>query len=300
MNNFKDYLLSKGHSGQVTDIHYRQLMYFLNWCEDQNIESEAATYREVLGYIQWMQKRGLKQRTQQHYLGSLRHYFLWLIKRKIREDNPVKSISIRGVKRRHLYHVLKMVELERLYHQYSVGEEKDKHDLKYLAGKRNKAMLGMMIYQGLGTAELQRLELKDVKLREGKIYVPPSRRSNGRELRLESQQVMDLMEYTLQVRPELLKLSEEETDRLFVAKSKGGGKLHNMTGALLRSLQEINPGVSSLQQIRSSVITHWLKHHNLREVQYMAGHRFVGSTEYYLVNDLDDLTEDIVKFHPIG
>ena len=32
----------------------------------------------------------------------------------------------------------------------------------------------------------------------------------------------------------------------------------------------------------------------------MAGHRFVSSTEAYLVNDIDDLKEDIAKFHPIG
>lgn len=40
--------------------------------------------------------------------------------------------------------------------------------------------------------------------------------------------------------------------------------------------------------------------HNFREVQYRAGHRYVSSTENYLVNDLEDLQEDINKYHPIG
>jgi integrase/recombinase XerD len=35
-------------------------------------------------------------------------------------------------------------------------------------------------------------------------------------------------------------------------------------------------------------------------VQCLAGHRYVSSTEAYLINDLEDLTEDIAKFHPIG
>ena len=39
--------------------------------------------------------------------------------------------------------------------------------------------------------------------------------------------------------------------------------------------------------------------YNLREVQYMSGHKFVSSTEAYLVNDLEDLQEDIAKYHPI-
>jgi len=46
------------------------------------------------------------------------------------------------------------------------------------------------------------------------------------------------------------------------------------------------------------VITHWLKLHNLRKVQYMAGHRYISSTESYKANNLDGLKEDIAKFHP--
>jgi integrase/recombinase XerD len=68
----------------------------------------------------------------------------------------------------------------------------------------------------------------------------------------------------------------------------------------LPKLKKLNRNIESVQQIRTSVITHWLKHYNLREVQYMAGHRYVSSTEAYLINDLDDLQEDINKYHPIG
>jgi hypothetical protein len=31
----------------------------------------------------------------------------------------------------------------------------------------------------------------------------------------------------------------------------------------------------------------------------MAGHRFVSSTESYKINDLDDLQDEIGKYHPI-
>jgi len=45
-------------------------------------------------------------------------------------------------------------------------------------------------------------------------------------------------------------------------------------------------------------ITHWLKQYNLREVQYMAGHRYVSSTEAYPVNNMEDLRADIDQFYP--
>jgi hypothetical protein len=36
------------------------------------------------------------------------------------------------------------------------------------------------------------------------------------------------------------------------------------------------PCLKSVVQIRASVITNWLNHYNLREVQYMAGQEFVS------------------------
>lgn len=38
----------------------------------------------------------------------------------------------------------------------------------------------------------------------------------------------------------------------------------------------------------------------LKEVQYMSGHRYVSSTEDYYVNDLEDLQDEIEKYHPMG
>lgn len=45
---------------------------------------------------------------------------------------------------------------------------------------------------------------------------------------------------------------------------------------------------------------YWLKHYNIREVQYMAGHRYISSTERYQQDDLESLHELIESLHPIG
>jgi integrase/recombinase XerD len=66
-------------------------------------------------------------------------------------------------------------------------------------------------------------------------------------------------------------------------------KFNNIISKLLPQLKKLNKKVKSVHQIRTSVITHWLKLYNLREVQYMPGHRYVSSTEAYLINDLEDL-----------
>jgi len=65
-------------------------------------------------------------------------------------------------------------------------------------------------------------------------------------------------------------------------------------------LKAINPSVLNAKQIRASVITKWLKIYNLREVQYLAGHKYISSTESYLENDMEGLQEEVQQFHPLG
>jgi len=43
----------------------------------------------------------------------------------------------------------------------------------------------------------------------------------------------------------------------------------------------------------------WLKQHNIRQVQYMAGHKSIRSTESYRLQDLTDLTRQLELFHPL-
>ena len=140
-----------------------------------------------------------------------------------------------------------------------------------------------------------------MKLREGKIFIAGTRRSNERTLKLESHQVLDIMEYTLQVRQEILKLknNNSHSNSLFIS-TGSSNEFRSIISKLIKNIQNQNSKITSVKQIRTSVITNWLKIYNLRQVQHMAGHRYVSSTEAYFINDLDDLQEEISKYHPIG
>ena len=172
-----------------------------------------------------------------------------------------------------------------------------------------------MIYQGLCTDEVNRLTLKDVKLKEGTIFIAGTRKSNERILELKPHQIMELMEYQLTVRNELLKLKKNaesielvrnESAELYFLPTPAAGKKAitdndsiNIWKRLSQEIRKENKKFINFKQIRTSVITHWLKQYNLRQVQYMAGHRYVSSTEGYLANQIEDLQADIDRFHPI-
>lgn len=306
MSTFGDYLLSKGHSSASVEAERRQLGYFFTWCDQEGMEPEEAGYRDLLAYVQHMRKRGtIKPITLQKYVGTLRHFFAWQVQQGRREDNPARDIDIQDIQRKVLQVMLTRAELERIYQQHGSGEaseankEQNWFKASQLATKRNKAILGLLVFQGLTSHEIAALTVKSLELRAGKVNVEAGRRHNGRTLTLEAAQIMDLMEYTLQTRPELLKLTGKSADQLFVSVG-AGSKLHNTLNKLLEQITRIEPKVKTLQQLRASVITHWIKTLNLREAQHRAGHRYVSSTEAYLINDLEGLAEDVARFHPIG
>ena len=293
METFKNYLLSKGFSAKTTETHQKHLLAFVTWTDTEQIEPEQATYREILSYIQYVRNKKVSSRAIQSYINSLKHYYKWVVKRQLRSDNPTTNIDIKGIKRRSLYHILTKQELEKLYYDYKELSSKSPSE------KRNEIIVSLLVYQGLTTTELKKLTLQDVKLREGSIYIAATRRSNERTLKLESHQILDIMEYTLQTRQAILSETQKETDLFFVT-SGSSLQLGNVLQKLMQQLRKQSRKIESLKQIRTSVITHWLKNYNLRETQYMAGHRFVSSTEAYLINDLEDLQTDIDKYHPIG
>lgn len=87
-------------------------------------------------------------------------------------------------------------------------------------------------------------------------------------------------------------------DQLFISVN-GSEHIKNSLLHLFRLIRKTYPDITSAQQIRQSVIFQWLKDHNLREVQYMAGRHWVSSTELYQPGNLDHLQSKVDKYHPL-
>lgn len=284
---YNDYLKSKGYTSKSIASYLRSKQLFFQWIK---IPEEQVTYQDILAFMQHCRKQELKQRTIQNYLLGVQHYYNYLLKEELVTENPVANIEVKGIKRKVLYHVLESHQLHALYHHYPT---------KTLSQKRNKVILGLLVYEGLKTEEIGKLETSHIKIREGKIEVPGGARSNGRTLKLESHQVLDLYDYLMQTRKEILTNAGLQTEQLFTG-TESLGRTTNFMTSIIKQLKKQNPQVENAQQIRASVITKWLKRFNLREVQHRSGHRYVSSTEAYLQNDLEGLQEEINQFHPLS
>lgn len=287
--NFIDYLKSKGRTHGTIDSFSRVATIFLNWLDKEQIEQEQASYADILSFMKYCQKQGAAQRTVQNYLNAIRHLYDHLIEQGRKETNPVTGIKVQGVKRKSLYHIFQPEELHTIYNSYQDES---------LKGKRNKIMLSLLVYQGVKTEELIKLEVQDVKLREGKIEIPGGAKSERRLLQLESHQVLEFYDYVNNTRKEILTKSGQQTDKLFVS-IEGGNSLDSCMHRLMFWVKRKNKLVVNAKQLRASVIVKWLRIYNLRKVQYLAGHRYISSTESYQQSEMEGLTEEVNKFHPL-
>ena len=260
------------------------------WLKDQNMEAEQVRYADMLVYMKHWQKQGVSQRTVQSYLNCVKKFYDYLVDGKRVKTNPLLNIKVQGVKRRTLYHIFEPHELHAIYHSYP--SEK-------LHERRNKVMIGLLVYQGLKSEDLFRLETNDIKLREGKVEVHGSRKTNARTLQLESYQMMDMYDYVTKARAEIVQKSGEKTERLFVG-AEGGQHQQRFLEIALKTVRKQHPKLKDAKQIRACVIAKWLRQHNLREVQYLAGHRYISATEAYQQNEMEGLTEEVNMFHPLG
>jgi site-specific recombinase XerD len=302
---YKEYLIIKGYASTTTQTFGKAADYFIKWMTEQNITLEQVSYNDVLAFINYKKKQGNKPRTIQLFINSLNRFFIYLVDEHQFNENPASNVIIKGVKRKTLYEILSPEELETIYKTYkteityTANKKTPPQANQELARKRNKVMLGLLVYQGIKPEEICKIELTDLQLREGKITIQSSLKTNSRVLKLESHQVFDLYDYINQTRKQILINTKKESTKLFI--SIGESHLYsNLLQKLTKTLKKNNPKIKTLKHIRTSVITNWLKVHNLRKTQYMAGHRYVSSTEAYQINNIEELQDDIKKYHPIG
>ena len=294
MNDYKIHLQKKGYADTTIENYIKQAQLFIKWCNRNHTTAIEIDYKDCLKYIKYLQRKGTTKKTVNHRLGRVKVYLNYLVEENYKSENPIESTNIKGVKRIVNYNLLEADELEDLYYSYETDKyQEDYH--KYTL-KRAKVIIGLMVYQGLNTTDLGNLRIEDLQLNKGKIYVPSTRRSNARELELKPWQIMEFMEYANEVRPTIQNKLQNHSEQLFPTNARFNSIVYHIN----KKLKKYNQKVQDIKQIRASVITNWLGQYNLRKVQYLAGHRYISSTERYLQDDLENLHEIVNNFHPIS
>ena len=295
---YESYLKELGYSESTIISYTRNAKKFIGWCNFKEHDTSHIDYKTCLTYVKDIQKprkgKILSKRTIQMHIGAIKIYFNYLIELEDRGNNPMQNINIRGIKRTINHNILEFEELEDLFYSFptlNIQSPNCPH-----VAMRDKVIVGLMVYQGLDATALMSLKLEHVKLEKGKIYIPSTKKTNSRTLELKSPQMLTLSQYILKDRTALQDKIGCHTNVLF---PRNYEKSSVLLSSLFKRLKRLNYRVKDCKQIRASVITYWLKLHNIRKVQYMIGHRYISSTERYLETDIESLQNIIALAHPM-
>ena len=292
MDKFKQYLQTQKQAPRTIEEHLLNVSRFVNWLtEQQNMTVTEIRYNDLLAYIQQEKARSISMETINLRLTSISKYLDYLKERGELEKNPARNLRVKGELQKVIRNPLSRAELDSLYLQYSqLKKEAHRQQQADWVHGRNTVIVGLLVFQGVHSGELQKMEVNHIDLNAGTVYIPSTSQGNNRQLELSQKQIIPLHQYLTAVRSHF--------------KPKGGeliaGSVRNTVAYLLPELQGINPIVTNALHIRGSVILNWLKIHSKRQVQYMAGHKYLSSTEKYAVQEIEDLQDALARYHPFG
>jgi len=152
---FREYLEKERFTKSSAKSYSFQAKKFTQWLEKQDYNLIRFDYKKALLYVDYLQKRHTNITTINSKITATRRYFDYLLEAAHVSENPFTDILVRGNKTKKVLHnLLSFEELEDLYYSYPIDERLRVHSV--LANKRNRTMLGLMVYQGLSTTDMKR------------------------------------------------------------------------------------------------------------------------------------------------
>jgi len=310
-NGFIKYLQNKGLAQATQEEYASNTELFFSWAKKEDIQ---VTKPDVLKYLERLKNKGLQNVTRRNHLIALNHYFTFLFKEGQISANPCMLLKIRGTNKKKLHKIYTPDELEQIFDAYyqlfvrAYDDSRHRHEgqkhYSALYRGRNALIVSILFNQGTTTNEIEKIEMGDFDVTKATIQIRGGKRLKDRVLPLKALQIGLLMNYLQNIRPQLTEYHTTESDKLFLSlpaisyKTTRNESIKSVFKPLAEQIKIIDRQFINFQQVRASVITHWIKTQGLRKAQHMAGHCCISSTEKYIASNIDGLIDDINKLHP--
>lgn len=292
---FTNYLQVKNYSLKTIESTCFKAYYYQNWLDNESITIEKASYSDLMDYVGYLQKEAQKSKLViNEHLRAISHYYEFL-----QLPNIAHKVKVIGTKKQTPL-LLNEQELQQIYDGYT-GEIYNSY-----TSYSNKILVGLFIYQAVDIQELTKLELKDINLEKGTMYLPAgTNKKNSRTVKLEVHQIMDLHRYITEHRNKgKLPYHNCNTDLVFSPQAEKKHRLISQCKRINKMLKEQTKqqGINykDLPQLRQSRIALWIKQYGVRQAMYLSGRKRACNIERLKQIDLEQLTRDIEKFHPLG
>lgn len=281
--------LEKGLSSNTIKAYEIDCSAFINWVEKE-FDLDILNIKEshIRKYITYFHNRNLSNSTINRKLSALKHFFLFLNKKKFISSNPIASFS--GPKN--------LKTLPKSISVIDVNALIKAPDCSTFIGLRDRAMLELLYATGVRISELINLQYSNIDLNRSLIKVM-GKGNKERMIPFGDNALFWLREYIKFRRKNNLSLNSRD---FFISQQRKKItrqafwhriKLYlNKTGLS----QEVSP-----HTLRHAFATHLLNNGaDLRSVQMLLGHSDLSTTQIYTHIAKQRLGEMIKKHHPRG
>lgn len=283
---FSDYITFEERlSSKTKDAYVHEASHFFSYLETRRIKVEDVSFSDIEDFIVLRRKNySLDERTVSKILSALRLLFKFLVKEKIRSDNPVVLMD----------HPRSEVSLPRTLSEEEVNEIllyfRDESDDLMI---RDYAMFELIYSSGMRISELVSLDLSSFDRKESSIRVIGKR--NKERIVFIGERARDAVSFYIDnIRPHLLSARREEA--LFIGRR--GERLTRQ--AVHKRFHECTRNLcldATVHTLRHSFASHMINNGaDIRSVQEMLGHSDIKTTQIYTHLDTAGLKESYDVF----
>jgi len=276
--------IEKGLSKNTVSSYKNDILSFSKWLKKNNINFIKITSSDVNLYISYLFTSGLKSTSINRKISSIKHFYLFLLKRKIIKTSPLDEIT---------------APKQENYLPVSISEDEvekilSSPDLNIKIERRDKAMIEILYATGMRISELVNLKLTDIDINRSVIKVF----GKGSKERLVpfGEEAAEALDIYLKDR--------EKYNCKDVFLSNRGSKITR--GAFWQRIkiyiarENLKPSISP-HSLRHAFATHLLNRGaDLRSVQMLLGHSDLSTTQIYTHIAKKRLGEILKKHHPRG
>jgi integrase/recombinase XerD len=292
-DNKKDHLLrsfldslyiEKGLSKNTVSSYKNDISSFSSWCDKEQLDRLKITDLNLNNYISNLFSIGLKSSSINRKISSIKHFYLFLLKKKVIKNSPADEITS-PKQEKYLPTSMSEDEVESL-----LGSPKSSIKIE----RRDKAMIEILYATGMRISELVNLKLTDIDFNRSVLKVF----GKGSKERLVpyGEKAAEALRIYLEDRKKL--------DSKDVFLSNRGTRITR--GAFWQRIKIY----IKRENLKSSISPHTLRHAfathllnrgaDLRSVQILLGHSDLSTTQIYTHIAKKRLGEILKKHHPRG
>lgn len=276
---YRAYLATVGYRNTTVNEKHQQLIKFLYWSENHQLSKiDQIQVHHLENYKTHLQEQPnqntggrLSGKTIYSKLRALELFFTMLQSKGEITVNPFSTFQNDYKESNVERTILTQSEIQQLY-EVTINDQE-------------RAMLSLAYGCGLRAAELEAVNVQDIKLRDGILIVPKGKGNKRRTIPLSPGVKEDLKNYFYQERSKLIADPEEQA---FMLHSQGGRMRGYTWNKYLKRIIERTEDITiqgkgiSLHSLRHSIATHLLENGiAVEQVRLFLGHRMVETTETY-------------------